>query len=128
MGGGAVSSTPPSPGSSPDRSSSRPSLFVAGAAHFGYGSSLRQPESCPGGASVPGTGSAPWDHRPSVTRRAERNPLMPLTSFVERWVENVAAVAEPGRIAWCDGSKAEYERLVEDMVGDGTLLPLNART
>src|SRR6185295_13123908 len=34
----------------------------------------------------------------------------------------------PARIAWADGSKAEYDRLIEDMLRDGTLLGLNQRT
>ena len=53
---------------------------------------------------------------------------MPVTDFVERWVEDVARLTSPARVAWCDGSKAEYERLIEDMLRDGTLLALNPRT
>ena len=53
---------------------------------------------------------------------------MSLTSQVEKWVDEVAALTGPGKIAWADGSKAEYDRLVDDMLRDGTLLPLNSRT
>ncbi|MEM1437648.1 MAG: phosphoenolpyruvate carboxykinase (GTP) [Pseudomonadota bacterium] len=41
------------------------------------------------------------------------------------WVDAVAARTQPDRIVWCDGSDAEYDRLVADMTDDGTLLPLN---
>jgi phosphoenolpyruvate carboxykinase (GTP) len=49
-------------------------------------------------------------------------------SVAERWVEEVAGLTRPDRIVWCDGSKPEYDALVEMMLRDGTLLPLNART
>ena len=53
---------------------------------------------------------------------------MSLTSLVEKWVDEVAELTEPAKVAWADGSKAEYERLIADMLRDGTLLPLNSRT
>jgi phosphoenolpyruvate carboxykinase (GTP) len=53
---------------------------------------------------------------------------MSLTSQVEKWVDEVAELTEPAKVAWADGSKAEYERLIADMLRDGTLQPLNSRT
>ena len=53
---------------------------------------------------------------------------MSLTSVVEKWVDEVAALTQPSRTIWCDGSKTEYDGLVEAMLRDGTLLPLNSRT
>jgi phosphoenolpyruvate carboxykinase (GTP) len=53
---------------------------------------------------------------------------MAVTSVVEKWVEHAAAVTRPARVVWCDGSKGEYDSLVEQMLRDGTLLPMNART
>src|ERR687883_520354 len=50
---------------------------------------------------------------------------MPMTSSVEEWVDEVARTTRPDRVVWCDGSEAEYNRLVEQMVGDGTLIRLN---
>src|SRR5262245_36566211 len=50
------------------------------------------------------------------------------TSIVEQWVERSAELTRPADVVWCDGSKAEYDRLVEDMVRDRSLLPLNPRT
>jgi phosphoenolpyruvate carboxykinase (GTP) len=53
---------------------------------------------------------------------------MSITSVAEKWVEEAAALVGPSRVVWCDGSKAEYDGLVEGMLRDGTLLPLNPRT
>jgi phosphoenolpyruvate carboxykinase (GTP) len=53
---------------------------------------------------------------------------MTATSIVERWVDEVAELTRPDSVVWCDGSKREYDSLVEGMLGDGTLLPLNPRT
>jgi phosphoenolpyruvate carboxykinase (GTP) len=46
---------------------------------------------------------------------------------VERWVEEVAARTRPKSIQWCDGSQAEYDRLVSEMLGAGTLHRLNEK-
>jgi phosphoenolpyruvate carboxykinase (GTP) len=53
---------------------------------------------------------------------------MSATSVAEKWVNDVATLTRPSKTEWCDGSKAEYDRLIETMLRDGTLLPLNART
>ncbi|HEV2387944.1 MAG TPA: phosphoenolpyruvate carboxykinase (GTP) [Candidatus Acidoferrales bacterium] len=47
---------------------------------------------------------------------------------LEAWVEQAAALTRPDRIVWCDGTAAERERLVREMVADGTLLELNGKT
>jgi phosphoenolpyruvate carboxykinase (GTP) len=43
------------------------------------------------------------------------------------WVAEVAALTQPQNIHWCDGSQAEYDSLIEQMLGDGTLVKLNER-
>ena len=44
------------------------------------------------------------------------------------WVAEVAALTRPDRIHWCDGSDAESALLTQQMLADGTLLPLNPET
>ncbi|HRD89419.1 MAG TPA: phosphoenolpyruvate carboxykinase (GTP) [Accumulibacter sp.] len=41
------------------------------------------------------------------------------------WVEEVRALCKPDQVAWCDGSKAEYDRLCNLMVEGGTFIRLN---
>ena len=43
-----------------------------------------------------------------------------------QWIQDVADLCQPDRIQWCDGSKAEYDRLMQHMVAAGMATPLNA--
>ena len=51
-----------------------------------------------------------------------------VTSVAEKWVEEAAGLTRPSRVVWSDGSKAEYDALIEAMLRDGTLLALNPRS
>lgn len=44
---------------------------------------------------------------------------------VLEWVEEVAALTQPDRIEWCDGSTDEWNRLTAELVESGTLIRLN---
>ncbi len=41
------------------------------------------------------------------------------------WVADIARLAQPDAVVWCDGSQQEYGRLCETMLQTGTLLRLN---
>jgi phosphoenolpyruvate carboxykinase (GTP) len=53
---------------------------------------------------------------------------MSMTSTAEKWVAEAASLTRPSQVVWCDGSKTEYDGLIEAMLGDGTLVQLNQRT
>src|SRR5579864_9424107 len=48
-----------------------------------------------------------------------------MSSSVEQWVDEVSRLTHPDSVVWCDGSEAENDRLIDQMVSDGTLIRLN---
>ncbi|MGC8626337.1 MAG: phosphoenolpyruvate carboxykinase (GTP) [Acidimicrobiales bacterium] len=42
------------------------------------------------------------------------------------WVEEVAALAQPERVHWCDGSEQEWSALCQELVSKGTFVALSA--
>ncbi len=44
------------------------------------------------------------------------------------WVNDVTELARPDQVHWCDGSQAEYDALVQQMLHSGSLLELNQQT
>ena len=53
---------------------------------------------------------------------------MSITAGAERWVDEVARLTQPAKVIWADGSRQEYDGLVEDMLRAGTLIEMNQRT
>ena len=51
-----------------------------------------------------------------------------VTDELKAWVESVAARTTPDHVHWCDGSEAEWRRLTDAMVADGTLIRLNEKS
>jgi phosphoenolpyruvate carboxykinase (GTP) len=47
---------------------------------------------------------------------------------LEAWVHEIAAMCQPDRIHWCDGSQAEYQLMLRLMVQAGTAIPLPEST
>ncbi len=46
---------------------------------------------------------------------------------LQKWVEETAALCQPDEVYWCDGSQAEYDRLMAQMVSSGASIPLAKR-
>ena len=44
---------------------------------------------------------------------------------LEAWVREMAAMCQPERVVWCDGSEAEYQTMLRAMVQGGTALWLD---
>jgi phosphoenolpyruvate carboxykinase (GTP) len=51
-----------------------------------------------------------------------------LSSSVRDWVDEVRQLTTPDRVYWCDGSDAEYRRLIADLEARKELSALNAET
>jgi len=47
---------------------------------------------------------------------------------LESWVNEAAALAKPDRLVYCDGSEAEYQRMVAEMLRGGDTVQLNKKT
>ncbi len=43
------------------------------------------------------------------------------------WVEEIAKMVQPDKVVWCDGTKAEYDALMQGMVDGGMATPLSKR-
>ena len=46
---------------------------------------------------------------------------------LNNWVREMAAMCRPQEIYWCDGSKDEYNRMMDLMVNSGMAIPLKKR-
>jgi phosphoenolpyruvate carboxykinase (GTP) len=46
---------------------------------------------------------------------------------LRQWVAEIASLAKPDRIVWCDGSQAQYDQLCGELVAAGTFVRLNQK-
>src|SRR5512147_1397349 len=46
---------------------------------------------------------------------------------LNQWVQECATLCEPDQVHWCDGSQAEYDRLMGEMVASGMAIPIKQR-
>ncbi|MEV7693129.1 phosphoenolpyruvate carboxykinase (GTP) [Microbacterium sp. NPDC089189] len=76
--------------------------------------------------TIPTTGRAPAARPASRATYGERptidGPGMPA---LRAWVDEIAALTQPDRIHWVDGSRGENEYLLREMVDEGKLIKLN---
>ena len=47
---------------------------------------------------------------------------------LETWVEEAARLTKPERVVWCDGSEAENQRIIAEMLKSSDSVPLNEKT
>jgi phosphoenolpyruvate carboxykinase (GTP) len=50
-----------------------------------------------------------------------------MSTPLEQWVDQSAKLTKPRNVVWCDGSEAEYQRLIQEMLVSGTLTELNQK-
>ena len=61
----------------------------------------------------------------AVPQFALSTPAYVKHAKLKAWIADMAALAKPDRIYWCDGSEEEYQRLMGDMCATGMLKKLN---
>ena len=52
---------------------------------------------------------------------------MTTNTKLKAWVEEVRAMCRPERVVWCDGTAAEYDGVLRQLVQSGTAIWLDER-
>ena len=89
-----------------------------------FGARLSEKAHFPGKAYIQRPKSYILAH-PSRLLHSRTGVIPPTASSARQWVEQVARLTKPDQIHWCDGTRAEYEAHIGQLVGDGGLIPLN---
>src|SRR2546430_13317045 len=53
---------------------------------------------------------------------------MSVATPLETWVDQAAKLTKPERVVYCDGSEAEYQRMIAEMLRSGDSLTLSEKT
>jgi phosphoenolpyruvate carboxykinase (GTP) len=67
--------------------------------------------------------SAPVNEVPIATSLGE--PPFVTNRALLKWISDIAALTQPERIHWCDGSQEEWYDLTRELISQGVLIPLN---
>ena len=72
--------------------------------------------------------SHPRHHPSTASPRPQGEITMSATTTntrLQQWVDEWAAILQPDRVHWCDGSAEEYEQLCQELVDGGTFTKLD---
>lgn len=65
--------------------------------------------------------------KPQKAKQTDASTPLSENVHLLRWVNKMASMCKPDRIHWVDGSKAEYDRLCDELVDSGTFIRLNQK-
>ncbi len=66
-------------------------------------------------------------NRPVMEGTALNVPAHVKHTRLMEWVAKMAALTQAKDVYWCDGSQAEYDRLIQQLIAGGTLMKLNEK-